>query len=107
MLIKKRAAQSNDGTYLAIPHLDFGGNDVVHSCLYVHVHFHGSASAPTVVFFYLISPATIKTSHNGKRNSVFPLILIGHSMALNSLSNHLIFFFNKHCFDMPTPFLTH
>ena len=27
---KKHVAQSNDGTYLAIPHLDLGGNDVVH-----------------------------------------------------------------------------
>ena len=26
---KKHVAQSNDGTYLAIPHLDLGGNDVV------------------------------------------------------------------------------
>ena len=30
MLIKKHVAQSNDGTYLAIPHLDLGENDVVH-----------------------------------------------------------------------------
>ena len=30
MLIKKHVAQSNEGTYLAIPHLDLGGNDVVH-----------------------------------------------------------------------------
>ena len=30
MLIKKHVAQSNDGSYLAIPHLDLGGNEVVH-----------------------------------------------------------------------------
>ena len=30
MLIKKHVAQSNEGTYLAIPHLDLGRNDVVH-----------------------------------------------------------------------------
>ena len=30
MLIKKHVAQSNDGTYLAIPHLDLGRNDVIH-----------------------------------------------------------------------------
>ena len=30
MVIKKHVAQSNDGTYLAISHLDLGGNDVVH-----------------------------------------------------------------------------
>ena len=30
VLIKKHVAQSNDGTYLAIPHLDLGENDVVH-----------------------------------------------------------------------------
>ena len=28
MVIKKHVAQSNDGTYLAISHLDLGGNDV-------------------------------------------------------------------------------
>ena len=28
MVIKKHEAQSNDGTYLAISHLDLGGNDV-------------------------------------------------------------------------------
>ena len=96
MLIKKHVAQSNDGTYLAIPHLDLDGNDVVHkfdsirrSRFYVQVHPHGSASAPTEAFFYFILPATIKASGNGKRNFVFPLIFIGHSLALNSLSNHL------------------
>ena len=30
MLMKRHVAQSNEGTYLAIPHLDLGGNDVVH-----------------------------------------------------------------------------
>ena len=30
ILIKKHVAQSNYFTYLAIPHLDLGGNDVVH-----------------------------------------------------------------------------
>ena len=30
MLIKNHVAQSNDRTYLAIPHLDLGGNDLVH-----------------------------------------------------------------------------
>ena len=30
MLIKKYVAQSNDGTYLTISHLDLGANDVVH-----------------------------------------------------------------------------
>ena len=96
MLIKKHVAQSNDGTYLAIPHLDLSRNDLVHkfgsirgSRFYVQVHPHGSASAPTEAFFYFILPATIKTSCNGKRNFVFPLIFIGHSLVLNSLSNHL------------------
>ena len=96
MLIKKHVAQSNDGTCLAIPHLDLDGNDVVHKFdsirrfrFYVQVHPHGSASAPTEAFFYFILPATIKASGNGKRNFVFPLIFIGHSLALNSLSNHL------------------
>ena len=96
MLIKKHVAQSNDGIYLAILHLDLGGNDVVYkldsirkSRFYVQVHPDGSASAPTEAFFYFIPPATIKTSCNGKRNFVFPLIFIGRSLALNSLSNHL------------------
>ena len=96
MLIKKHVAQSNDSIYLAIPHLDLGGNDAVHKfnsirslrfCVYVHPH--GSASAPTEAFFYFVLPATIKTSCNGIRNFVFPVIFIGHSLALNSLSNHL------------------
>ena len=96
MLIKKHVAPSNDGTCLAIPHLDLDGNDVVHKFdsirrfrFYVQVHPYGSASAPTEAFFYFILPATIKASGNGKRNFVFPLIFIGHSLALNSLSNHL------------------
>ena len=73
MLIKKHEAQSNDGTYLAIPHLDLGGNDVVHkfdsirrSRFYIQVFPHDSASAPTESFFYFILPATIKTSCNKK-----------------------------------------
>ena len=96
ILTKKHVVQSNDGIYLAIPHLDLGGNDVVHkfdsikrSRFYVQVHPHGSVSAPAAAFFYFIPPATIKTSCNGKRNFVFPLIFIGRSLALNSLSNHL------------------
>ena len=114
MLIKKQVAQSNDGTYLTIPHLDLGENDVVYkfdsirrSRFYVQVNPHGSASAPTEAFFYFIPPATIKTSYNGKRNFVFPLIFIGHSLALNSLSNHLKLLLNRLFIDMPTPFLTH
>ena len=96
ILIKKHVPQSNDGTYLAIPHLDLGGNDVVRkfdsirgSRFYVQVHPHGSASAPTEAFFYFILASTIKTLCNGKRNFVFPLFFIGYSLAINSLSNHL------------------
>ena len=96
MLIKKHVAQSNESTYLAIPHLDLGGNDVVHKLdskrslrFYVYVHSLGSASALTEAFFYFVLPATIKTSRNGIRNFVFTLIFIEHSLALNSLSNRL------------------
>ena len=99
MLIKKHVAQSNDGTYLVIPHLNLGGNDVAHkfdsirrSHIYVQVHPHGSASALTEAFFYFIPRATIKRSCGGKRNFVFRLIFIRHSLALNSLSNHLSYF---------------
>ena len=45
MLVKKHIAQSNDGIYVTIPHLDLGGNDVVHkldrirrSRFYIQVH---------------------------------------------------------------------
>ena len=96
ILIKKHVVQSNDGTYLAIPHLHLGRNDVVHkfdsirrSHFYVQVHPHGSVSAPEAAFFYFIPPTIIKKSCNGKRNFVFSLIFIGRSLALNSLSSHL------------------
>ena len=39
--------------------------------------------------FLFFTPATIKALCNRKRNFVLPLIFIGHSLALNSLSNHL------------------
>ena len=55
---KKHVPQSNDGTYLAIPHLDLGGNGVVHkfdsikgSHSWVQLQPHGSVSAPTEAFF--------------------------------------------------------
>ena len=72
---------------LVIRHVDFGGNDVVTIsrvqgdwCVWVQIQSHSFASVPTVAFFgflYFIPPATIKTSCNEKRNSVFPLIFIG------------------------------
>ena len=93
---KKHVAQSNDGTYLAIPHLDLGGNDVVPKFSGIKGSHFRPKYTPTVPrvllqkpFFYFIPLATIKTSCSGKWNSVFPLIFIGHSLALNSLSNHL------------------
>ena len=58
MLIKKHVAQSNDGTYLVIPHLDLGGNDVVYK--------FNSIRMST-----LLGPSTLNRFHKCSYSSLF------------------------------------
>ena len=104
---------------LVIRDSDFGGNDVVtisrvqrHWCFWVQMQSRGFASVPTVAFFFdifcFIPSATIKTSYNEKRNSVFPLIFIGPPIGFKLLIQPIkIYSFIKLFIDMPTPFQIH
>ena len=103
---------------LVIRDADFGGNDVVTISrvqrdwyFWVQIQSRGFASVPTGAFFdffCFIPSATIKTSYNEKRNSVFPLIFIGPPIGFKLLIQPIkIYSFNKLFIDMPTPFQIH
>ena len=102
MLIKNYVAQSNDGTYLAIPHLDSGGNDVVHK-------FSGIRRST------LLGPSTLTRFRDCSYSSLFLLYTASHNQNIVQqntefcissfhrtlvgfklpLSNHLKFTFQK------------
>ena len=102
MLIKKHVAQSNDGTYLVIPHLDLGGNRVVNKFNSIRkslllgpsmlTQFRECSYSSLFLFYTACHNQNIAQRKAEFCISAFHRTLIGIKLPL---SNHLKFTFQK------------